>query len=147
MIQALYFYTSHTRRLRFQQLDSIALLTEQQLTVAFGPGGARWVDGAKWSGIEVSESETKPLDGGTSQQVPLYSVPQCSTEDLLKVAVRALECIHRFTSDTYARSALAEIEKAGWAVDWEGRRGEMCNIGGCTKAAEKGRYQCREHDK
>lgn len=122
--QQFYFYLADTRRLLFVQLDEHALLEEQHLhvgtDVATGDMVSMWVCVQKYAGIPDKEI------AGIKDHVAVLSALQRneSINDIngerLKVAVRALECIYRFTTDNYARDALKELQNSGWPVDWEG---------------------------
>lgn len=76
---------------------------------------------------------TKKIDRTGKPTRPWHERPEDKTaSELLSVACRALECIYRFTQDTYARDALKEIHAAGWPVDWEGAaKCRRCNDVGC----------------
>lgn len=68
-----YFYVSATRRLRVHQdADQHWWATEQQLRVATSEAIGEWIDGKRWSGVEVQDEAN---DAGTTPQVMLYSVP------------------------------------------------------------------------
>lgn len=75
-----YFYLGHTRRLFFQHVGTSATITEQHLRVHDGivTTISKWVDCQQWAGIP-DEVESKPVkeNSGTSNVIPLLSVPQC----------------------------------------------------------------------
>lgn len=116
-----YFYLSDIVRLRFCMIDEHALLTEQRMSVQDISDDtlSQWVDGQQYVGVRDQQIGGKPDD------VSLLSALQRNAtilvdQERLKVAVRALECIHRFTRDNYARDALRELQNSGWPVDWYG---------------------------
>ncbi len=89
-----YFYLCETKRLHFEQVGNSATLTEQWLRAAGSAPVGEWKDAQQWAGIPL-EVESKPVKeiSGTSNIIPLLSVPQRKTEEQCTVcgSMRSLE--------------------------------------------------------